>query len=66
MNCQVGSIRQIHMRLISEGYNVSEHALRIWVKRGIIPAVFTGHKALIAFDNVIKVLQGTANITVTV
>jgi len=66
MNCQVGSIRQIQTRLISEGYNVSEHALRIWVKNGVIPAVFTGHKALIAYDNVVEVLRGTTNIVVPV
>ncbi len=54
------------MRLISEGYNVSEYALRMWVKKGIIPAVFTGHKALIAYDNVVEVLRGTANIVVPV
>ncbi len=66
MNCKVGSIRQIHMRLISEGYNVSEHALRMWVKNGVIPAVFTGHKALIAYDNVVEVLRGTTNIVVPV
>ncbi len=66
MKCQVGSIRQIHMRLISEGYNISEHALRIWVKNGVIPAIFTGHKALIAYDNVVEVLRGTTNIVMPV
>ena len=33
--CKVGSIRQIHQRLLDAGYNVSEYTLRIWVKQSM-------------------------------
>ena len=40
-------------------YNVSEYTLRIWVKNGTLRAVHTGTKALISFDNVVALLEGT-------
>ena len=52
MPCQVGTIRQVHQRLQSEGFWVSEYTLRQWVKSGTLPAVFVGNKALISFANV--------------
>ena len=57
MPCQVGTIRQVRQRLLDEGFFVSEHALRQWVKAGILPAVFVGSKALISFTNVISILN---------
>lgn len=57
MFCQVGTIRQIHQRLRDEGFFVSEYTLRQWVKKGILPAVFIGSKALISFTNVLKILD---------
>lgn len=45
-HCEVGTIPQIHSRLLQEGFHVSEYALRIWVKQGLLPAVFTGNRAL--------------------
>ena len=52
----VGSIRVIRNRLISEGYQVSEYMLRQMVKQSIIPAVYSGSKALISYASVIDVL----------
>ena len=57
MPCQVGTVRQIHQRLHNEGFLISEHALRQWVKRGKLPAVFVGTKALISFDKVLEILN---------
>lgn len=38
--------------------NISEYALRRWVKRGLVPAVYTGRKALVNLDNVVDFLRG--------
>lgn len=54
----VGTIRAIHSRLISEGIYVSEYALRLWVKQGLIPAIYTGNKALISYERVLEILKG--------
>lgn len=56
MECKVGTIRDIHKRLNNEGYRISEHALRMWIKRGDLPAVYSGTKALIAYANVLELL----------
>lgn len=58
MVCKVGTIRQIHQRLVREGYQVSECALRRWIKEGILPAVYSGSKALISYHNVLEILTG--------
>lgn len=57
MVCQVGTIREIHRRLMQEGYQVSECALRRWVKQGILPATYSGSKALISYERVIELLN---------
>ncbi|MBR2132560.1 MAG: hypothetical protein IJ955_08535 [Oscillospiraceae bacterium] len=57
MEYKVGTIRQIHRRLVQEGYGVSEYALRQWVKMGELPAVYAGNKALISYDNVLTLLS---------
>lgn len=54
--CQVGSIHQIYLRLVSEGYHISEYMLRQMVKRGKIPAIYSGCKALIAYSTVVNLL----------
>ena len=59
MPCEVGSIREIHERLIQEGYRISQYTLRIWVKQGKLPVVYTGTKALLAYDKVILLLKGS-------
>lgn len=55
--CECGTIREIHKRLVSEGYHISEYALRLWIKQGILPYVLVGNKALIHYSNVINILQ---------
>ncbi len=64
MNCKVGTIRQIHQRLVQEGYQVSEYALRQWIKNGLLSAVYSGSKALISYDRVLKLL-GVISVTTT-
>ena len=59
---EIGTIRQIHQRLISEGMMVTEHALRVWVKSNQIPAVMVGQRAYISYSNVMSFLNSaTAN-----
>lgn len=52
-----GTIRQTLQRLREEGYFISENALRIWVKSGLIPANYCGMRAYLYYPNVINFLQ---------
>lgn len=53
----VGTIREICKQLNENGYHISEYTLRLWwVKNAVIPAVFTGSRALISYDAVRRVL----------
>lgn len=52
----VGTIREICKQLNDNGYHISEYTLRLWVKAGVIPAVFTGSRALISYDAVRRTL----------
>ena len=54
---KVGTIKQIHEQLVSEGYKVSEYCLRIWVKQGVLPAVRIGVKSLISYRKVLEILE---------
>lgn len=54
MDCKVGTIREIHRCLVRDGYKISEYALRQWVKEGKLPAVYTGNKALIKYEQVLN------------
>lgn len=54
---KTGTIRQIQQRLVREGYQVSECALRRWVKQGLLPAAYSGTKALISYDRVLEILE---------
>lgn len=56
MNCVFGSLRQIQRQLVSEGVNVSEYALRTWVKNGKIPVKYSGKKALLLYSDVLAFL----------
>lgn len=56
MPFKTGSIREVHRRLVENGYRVSEHSIRQWVKQGLIPAAYVGRKAYINIDAVIAVL----------
>lgn len=60
MVCQAGTIRRIHCRLVQEGYQISEYALRSWVRSGDIPAKYSGKKALILYSDVMDFLNGSA------
>ena len=60
---KVGTIRQIHRRLVEEGYHVSEYALRQWVRSGQVPAVHSGITAYINYDMVIALLTGEPQLT---
>ena len=57
---QFGSIREIHKALVADGVLLSEYALREWVKKGLIPAVYSGKKAYVRYDNVVAFLSGNA------
>lgn len=57
---QFGSIREIHKALVADGVLLSEYALREWVKKGLIPAVYSGKKAYVRYDNVVAFLNGNA------
>lgn len=54
---ETGTIRQVHRHLTSIGYNVSEYAIRRWVKLGIIPAAYSGSTAYISVSNVRRILD---------
>lgn len=60
MKYETGSIRQIHQRLLSEGYCISESTLRAWIRQGVLPAAFCGKKAYVCYSNVLRILhEGT-------
>lgn len=44
-------------RAQSEGYDISEYALRQWVRTGAIPARKVGNSFLIYYPNVVRFLQ---------
>lgn len=54
---ETGTIRQVHHHLVSTGYNVSEYALRRWIKQGVIPAAYSGSTAYISVTNVRRILD---------
>lgn len=55
-NCTVGTIREVHQRLLSEGFHITQHALRMWTKSGNLPAVYSGNKAYISYANAVSIL----------
>lgn len=55
LNC--GTIRTVHRLLLAKGYPISEHSLRVWIKEGRIPAVYSGKRAYITFENVLRFLE---------
>lgn len=56
MNCKAGTIREVHQRLLGEGYHVTEYALRKWVKDGSLPSVRSGKKFFIVYEQVLEFL----------
>lgn len=59
LTCSVGSIAEIHQRLVAEGVHITEYALRAWVKSGRLGAIFSGRKAYIAYAEVLRLLSDT-------
>lgn len=57
MKYMTNSIRQTVAALREEGIVISENALRVWVKKGDIPAVYSGTKAYLWYPNVIAFLK---------
>ena len=60
---KVGTIRRIHHRLTEEGYQISENALRQWIRCGQIPATYSGNTAYISYEKVIKFLTSQSGLT---
>lgn len=60
MDCAVGTVRQIHRRLIREGYCIGEYTLRKWIKDGSLHAAFTGNRAYISYQAVVDRLLSEA------
>ena len=55
------TVAETHRRLLAEGHNISENALRGFIRQGILPAVKIGRKY---YPNVIKLLtEGNNNIS---
>ena len=57
----LASIRQTALRCKNEGIPLAEKAIRKFIKNGKIPAVMSGNKALILWENVLNfVKKGSA------
>lgn len=54
---ETGTIRQVHQYLNGKGYHVGEYAIRLWVKQGLIPAVYAGRTAYISVSKVRNILD---------
>ena len=50
------TVAETHRRLLAEGHNISENALRGFIRQGILPAVKIGRKSLLYYPNVVKLL----------
>lgn len=60
MSYKVGTVRQIRRQLLENGYQISEYALRLWIKNGSLPAVYSGKKALISYQKVLDIINAAA------
>lgn len=54
----MNTIKATHERLVKDGMNVTENALRQWVKSGVIPSVASGRCHFVYYPNVIRFLRG--------
>ena len=58
------TVAETHRRLLAEGHNISENALRGLIRQGILPAVKIGRKSLLYYPNVLKLLmEGTGSVS---
>ena len=55
--CDLASIRQTAQRCKSEGIPIAEKAIRNFVKTGKLPAIMSGNKALIYWENVLNFIK---------
>lgn len=55
--CNVGTVREVTARLKKEGFQISEYALRLWIKDGTLPAVYSGKRALISYKKVLEIIN---------
>lgn len=60
---KAGTIRQVHRALVTDGYRISENALRQWVRSGQLPSVHSGATAYINYDMVVALLSGQPQLT---
>lgn len=56
----VGTIRKVHEQLVSNGYLISENAIRVWIKEGTLPATYCGTVAYISYDRIVDLLNAPA------
>lgn len=56
MFCRVRTIREVHQQLLSDGYRVTEYALRKWIQDGTLPSVRSGKKIFITYAHVVEFL----------
>ena len=53
----VVTIREAVKRAKLDGLPVSEHALRMWIRAGVIPVRKAGTKILLFYPNLVRYLQ---------
>ena len=53
----VVTVREAVQRAKADGINVSEYALRQWIRTGAVPVRKVGTKALLYYPNLIKYIQ---------
>lgn len=54
---QICTVREAVERAKQDGLPVSEHALRMWIRAGVIPVRKAGTKILLYYPNLVKYLQ---------
>lgn len=54
------TIRDTAARAKAEGLPISENALRVWIKQGLIPVVRAGNKQLVYYPNLVNFLTCAA------
>lgn len=53
----VVTVREAVKRSKQDGLPVSEHALRMWIRAGVIPVRKAGTKILLFYPNLVRYLQ---------
>lgn len=55
---ELASVNQTLRRAKAENLNITETALRRWVRDGSLHVTYSGNRALILWENLIKMLHG--------